>query len=208
MSYKSVAAILLSIPAFSHAQSINDSLKNNWSGSAATYFYFIPGEKIPPTVTAFADTKSLHLEMRYNYEDKNSLSFFAGRNFEKQYKKLDITITPIAGMVVGHTNGIIPGLELNASYTFLNLYSENEYMLDFTGKENYFFYSWTELNATIFENVKAGLLAQSLRWYNTKFDIQRGLYAEYSFNSFTINVYYFNPFSSAYFAMAALSIDF
>ena len=191
-----------------HAQTTGNSAANKWSGIASIYYYFIPGEKIPPTVTVAADHSSIHIESRYNYEDKNSLSAFVGWNFKKQYNKLDITVTPMAGILVGHTNGILPGLELNATYKRFTLYSENEYMLDFKGKENYFFYSWSELSAQIFKNTQAGVLAQSLRWYKTKFDIQRGIYAEYRIGSFTFDAYYFNLFTNSDFAIISANFAF
>jgi hypothetical protein len=191
-----------------HAQAAGDSAANKWSGSAEAYYYFIPGEKIPPTITVLADHSSIHIESRFNYEDKNSLSAFAGWNFEKQYNKLDITVTPMAGAIVGHTNGILPGLEFNASYKKFTLYSENEYMLDFKGRENYFFYSWSELNAQTFKNVRVGVLAQSLRWFKTKFDIQRGVYAEYNIGSFTFDAYYFNLFTNSDFAIVSANFNF
>jgi hypothetical protein len=191
-----------------HAQTAGDSADNEWSGTASVYYYFIPGEKIPPTITAFTDHSSIHIESRYNYEDINSLSLFIGWNFEKQYNKLDITVTPMAGAVVGHTNGILPGLELNATYKRFTLYSENEYMLDFKGQENYFFYSWSQLSAQIFKNIQAGVLAQSLRWYQTKFAIQRGIYAEYNTGSFTFDAYYFNLFTNSDFAIFSANFTF
>ena len=191
-----------------HAQTADDSAAEKWSGSADVYYYFIPDEKTPPTITACADHKSLHIESRYNYEDINSLSAFAGWNFEKQYNKLDISVTPMAGVVVGHTNGILPGLEFNASYKNFTLYSENEYVIDFKGQENCFFYSWTQLSAQIFKNTQAGVLAQSLRWYKTKFDFQRGIYAEYNTGSFTFDAYYFNPFTNSDFVIVSASFDF
>ena len=191
-----------------HAQTADDSAAKKWSGSAAVYYYLIPGEKTPPTITVCADHKSLHIESRYNYEDINSLSAFAGWNFEKQYNKLDVSVTPMAGAVVGHTNGILPGLEFNASYKSFTLYSENEYVLDFRGREDYFFYSWTELSAQIFKNTQAGIVAQSLRWFKTKFNIQRGMYAEYNTGSFTFDAYYFNPFTNSDFAIVSASFAF
>lgn len=191
-----------------HAQAAGDSADNKWSGSAAVYYYFIPGEKTPPTITASASHKSLYIESRYNYEDINSLSAFAGWNMEKQYNKLDISVTPMAGAVVGHTNGIVPGLEFNATYTRFTLYSENEYVLNFKGKEDYFFYSWTQLSRQIFKNIQAGVLAQSLRWFKTKFDIQRGVYAEYNVGSFTFDAYYFNLFTNSEFVIVSANFDF
>ncbi len=204
--------ILISLfvcPAFLlHAQTSGNSAANKWSGTASVYYYFIPAEKIPPTITVAADHSSIHIESRYDYEDIHSLSAFVGWDFEKQYNKLDITVTPMAGAVVGHTNGILPGLELNASYKTFTLYSENEYMLDFKGKENYFFYSWSQLSTQIFKNTQAGVLAQSLRWYKTKFDIQRGIYAEYNIGRFTFDAYYFNLFTNSDFAIVSANFSF
>jgi len=114
----------------------------------------------------------------------------------------------MAGMVAGHTNGIIPGLEITAAYSRFTLYSENEYMLDFKGRENYFFYSWTQLSSQIFKNTQVGFLAQSLRWYQTKFDVQRGIYAEYSAGNFTFDVYHFNPFTDFNFTIVSASYSF
>jgi hypothetical protein len=191
-----------------HAQTACDSAASKWSGAASVYYYFIPGEKIPPTITAYTDHKSIHIESRFNYEDKNSLSVFAGWCFEKQYNKLDISITPMAGVVVGHTNGILPGLELNATYKSFTLYSENEYVLDVKGRENYFFYSWSQLSAQIFKNIQVGVLAQSLRWYKTKFDFQRGVYIEYNIGSLSFDAYYFNLFTNSDFAIVSANFNF
>jgi len=204
----SFIALIACFPFNAYTQSNSDSAESNWSGSLAAYYYFIPGDKIPPTITGIADHHALHLESRYNYEDINSLSVFAGYNIEKELGGVDITATPMAGMVVGHTNGILPGLEFNISYKAFTLYSENEYMLDFKGKENYFFYSWTQLSVQVFKNVSTGVLAQSLRWYQTKFDVQRGLYAEYTTGKFTFDFYYFNPFTDYHFIIASANISF
>ena len=204
----SFTTLIAWFPFIAYSQTGNDSSGNNWSGELSAYFYFIKGDKIPPTFSGIADHGSLHLEARYNYEDKNSLSVFAGYNVEKEFGKFDVTLTPMAGMVVGHSNGILPGLEFNISYSTFTLYSENEYMLDFKGKEDYFFYSWTQLSTQTFKNVSAGVLAQSLRLYKTKFDVQRGIYAEYSKGKFTFDFYYFNMFTDYHFAMAAANFNF
>jgi hypothetical protein len=204
----SFIALIACFPFIAYTQSGSDSAESNWSGSLAAYYYFIPGDKIPPTITGIADHGALHLESRYNYEDINSLSVFAGYNIEKNLGELSIAATPMAGMVVGNTKGILPGLEFTFSYKTFTLYSENEYMLDFKGKENYFFYSWTQLSAEAFKNVSAGVLAQSLRWYQTKFDVQRGLFGEYSTGRFTFDLYYFNPFTDYHFIIASANISF
>ena len=117
-------------------------------------------------------------------------------------------ITPMAGIAYGDTKGFLPGLEITAAYGKFNLYSENEYLLDFKGRENNFFYSWTQLCAGIFKNFQAGIVAESLRLYKTKFDIQKGVYAEYAPGNFIVDVYCLNPFSKYNYWVASVSFQF
>ncbi len=207
MMIKHYLLIFLFLPIFSYGQSTKDSTENDWSGLVSGYYYFIPEENIQPTITGYVDHKNLHIEGRFDYEDANTFSLFAGYNWEKD-GTLKVSVTPMAGIAVGRTNGLLPGLEFNIDYKCLNLYSENEYMLDFKGRQKYFFYSWTEFNTVVYKNLKAGVLAQSLRWFHTKFDIQRGVYTEYSLGNFTFDFYYFNPFTDSHFIMAASSFSF
>ena len=52
-----------------------------WSFHAAAATYILPDDDdyVQPTVTA--DRGRLHFESRYNYEGRDSVSFFAGWNF-------------------------------------------------------------------------------------------------------------------------------
>lgn len=200
-----IAAIIL-LPKFLHAQA--DSSEKKWSGNAAMYYYYVPGENIPPTITGYTEHNNLHIETRFNYEDVNSLSVFAGKKFEKDKSGFTITVTPMAGILVGRTDGVLPGLEFDITKSIFELYSENEYLFSFAGKYGNFFYSWTELNVETIKNLKAGLAAQTLRFYKTNFDIQKGFYGEYETGRFLFDAYYFNPFSKYDFFTAAVNYNF
>jgi len=112
------------------------------------------------------------------------------------------------GIVFGNTNGIAPGIELDATYKMFDYYSETEYIIDFTGKENNFFYVWGELAISPTDALRTGISYQRTRLYQTDRDVQRGVFAEYSFWKLTAGVYYFNPFSDNGFAIISLGIDF
>lgn len=204
----SFTALLLCLHFALHAQTASDSADAKISGAAESDFYIIPGEKTPPTITAYIEHKSWHFETRYNYEDINSFSGFAGYNFEKEIKNVDLTLTPMFGMVAGNSNGLLPGLEITASYGKFNFYSENEYMFDFKGQTDDYFYSWTELNRQVFKNINVGVIAESLRWYKTNFNVQRGVYAEYNIGSFTFDAYYLNPFTNSGFGVITAIVSF
>jgi len=195
------------MPCLLRAQNTDDSTGNKWSGTLEADYYFIPEDEIHPTITCYADYKSLHFEVRYNYEDFNTASVFAGKTWEKD-GDFYFSITPMIGLAVGNTNGILPGFECSATFSKLSLYSENEYMFDFTGKEGNFFYSWTQLGDTIIKNMQAGVAAESFRLYKTKFDVQKGVYLEYNLGKFLFDVYHFNPFSKYNYTVASIAYNF
>jgi hypothetical protein len=200
--------ILYSLPFTLFAQdSTADSSKSKWAFSASAYYYFIPEDKNTLTLIGGADYKKLHLEARYNYEDMNTVSAFAGWRFEAR-KEFQFAATPMLGFAVGNTDGFVPALELEASYKIFDFYSESEYLVDFASKENNFFYTWSELAVSPTDKLRTGLSIQRTKLYQTGFDIQRGIFAEYSFWKLTAGLYYFNPFSSSNFVIASLSAEF
>jgi len=202
------ALILYFLPYILFAQEdTTDSSQSNWSFSTSGYYYFIPEDENTFTVIGAADHKALHLEARYNYEDLRTASAFAGWRFETG-KEFQFGATPLLGFAVGNTDGFVPALELDASYKIFDFYSESEYLIDFASKENNFFYIWSELAATSIDALRTGISIQRTRLYQTKFDMQRGIFAEYSFWKLTVGAYYFNPFSSDGFVITSLSVEF
>ena len=189
------------------AQNGADSSHSKWSFSASTYYYIIPGDKNTATAIGYADYKSLHLEGRYNYEDRQTGSLFAGWRFETG-NKFVFGATPMIGIVIGNTDGIAPGLELDATYGIFDYYSETEYLFDFSSSENNFLYTWGEIGVTPFSSFRTGISYQRTKLYQSQFEVQRGVFAEYSFWKITTGVYYFDPFSNSQFVIASLSIDF
>lgn len=188
-------------------ENTNDSSGSKWSFSASGYYYFIPNEKNSSTLIGYADHKALHLEARYNYEDRNTASLFAGWRFETG-KNFQFGVTPMVGFAFGNTNGFVPAVELDATYKIFDFYSESEYLVDFAVRENNFFYTWSELGVSPFDFLRTGITAQKTRLYQTGLDVQRGIFAEYSFWKLTAGAYYFNPFSKDNFVIASLSMDF
>jgi hypothetical protein len=188
-------------------QQVQDSTKSAWSFSASGYYYLIPGDKNSGTFIGTADYKKLHLEARYNYEDRNTGSAFAGWRLETG-NKIQLEVIPVIGIVFGNTNGLAPGLELSVTYKKLDYYSESEWLVDFAGNENNFFYTWSELAISPLGGLRTGMSFQRTRLYQTELDVQVGAFAEYSFGKFTGGVHYFNPFSNDEFVILTLNIDF
>ena len=199
---------LLLFPLSSIAQDAPaDSAKAAWAFSSSAYYYLVPDEKNTLSLIGYADHKSLHFEGRYNYEDHKTGSLFAGWRFEGG-SKFVFGATPMIGLVFGNTNGTGAGLELDAAYGIFDFYSETEYIVDFSGTENNFLYTWGEIGVSPFDRFRTGISYQRTKLYQTQFDVQRGLFAEYQLWKFTLGAYYFDPFSSSQYAIASLSFDF
>jgi hypothetical protein len=180
---------------------------STWSFYAEADNYIFPTEPDILTLIATADKGIWHLEARYNYEDRNTASVFGGLNFTAG-NKLQLVLTPMAGIVFGRLNGLAPGLETDLSYNIFNFNSQSEWVFDFSGKEGNFIYTYLQLGVSVTDHFGLGFTAQRTRLYQTSFDLQRGIFAQYSFWKLNTSLSYFNPFSTSYFFVAILSIDF
>ena len=162
-----------------------------WEFSASVYSYFVPEDRdyAQPTVTA--NRGAFHLETRYNYEGLDTGSLWVGANFHCG-ETVTLEFTPMLGGVFGHTHGVAPGYHLTLGYKRLELYSEGEYLFDTDVHADSFFYNWNELTYAPFEWLRAGLVSQRTRAYQTPLEIQRGILVGGSFKNWTLTVYIFN----------------
>ena len=165
---------------------------SRWEFSLAGYVYVVPdaADYLQPTLTA--DRDGLHLEARYNYEDRDTASAWVGYKFSGG-QILTFDATPMLGGVFGNTTGIAPGFELTLGYRGLELYSEGEYVFDTSDSSGSFFYSWSELTFAAVDWLRFGLVAQRTRVYQTDLDIQRGLLVGISLEHVDLTFHAFNP---------------
>ena len=114
------------------------------SFNASVYFYAVPDDDnyVQPTVRADADR--LHLEARYNYEGKETVSLWGGYMLRRA-GKIEMAFTPMLGLIAGKTSGFAPGAELWMGWKSYEFYTEGEYVYDTGDSEDSFFYSWSEL---------------------------------------------------------------
>jgi hypothetical protein len=188
-------------------ESQTDSAGAFWNFSAWAELFIIPGDEDFFNPTFYARHKTLHFEGRYNYEDRNTASMWAGRRF-KFGKGVKFVFVPMAAIVFGNTNGVAPGLEIEIMYKKFDFYSESEHVFDFNTKENNFFYMYSELAIRPIQSLRVGLMAQRTRVFESDREIQRGIFAEYYFGRFRIGAFYFSPFAADNYWIASASVDF
>ena len=164
----------------------------DWSFAASAYTYIVPDSRdyVQPTITA--DHRWLHLEARYNYEDLDTASVWVGYNFSVG-EKLSLDITPMLGGVFGSTTGIAPGLRGSLKWWRLELYGEGEYVFNTRESTDSFFYLWSELTVSPVDWLRAGLVAQRTRAYESELDIQRGFLLGLSYKQVEVAGHVFNP---------------
>jgi len=182
-----------------------------WSVRGAAATYVLPDEEnyVQPTVAV--DRSALHLEARYNYEDRNSFSAFIGWNFSAG-SKVKLDLTPMFGGVAGDTNGVIPALEFTLSFRRVELYSEGEYVIDVDDSRNKFLYNWSEASWWATEWLRAGIVAQRTRTLRLpkafERDIQRGVLVGVSIRKIEGAFYLFNPGSDDSYIVASVGVSF
>jgi hypothetical protein len=164
----------------------------DWSFSASAYAYFVPDSRdyVQPTISA--DRRWLHLEARYNYEDRETASVWVGYNFSFG-EKVALNLTPMLGGVFGNTTGLAPGLRLSLKWWRLELYGEGEYVFSTRESTDSFFYLWSELTVSPVDWLRAGLVAQRTRAYESELDIQRGFLVGLSYKQVEVAGHVFNP---------------
>ena len=179
-----------------------------WSFGVSGAAYLFPDDEDFVQPTLEADHGRLHLETRYNYEDRGSTSFFAGARFELGGDKLKLALTPMLGGLAGRTDGIVPALEADLTAGPFEAYGEAEYVFDLGDSASSYFYMWSELSLWPTEWLRAGVVTQRTRVYQTERDIQRGLLVGVSFKKVEGAVYFFNPGSDDHFTVVLLGVSF
>jgi len=169
----------------------SDDNEAKWSFSLVTSGYLVPHDQSYGSPMFAADHRWLHLEARYNDEDQQTGSVWAGYNLSVG-EKLVLDATPMVGAVFGNTTGVAPGCELALSYKRIELSSEIEYVFSTSDHNHSFLYSWNELVYTPVGWFHAGLVSQRTRAYHTDLDVQRGFSVGVTHKKINFTTYIFN----------------
>lgn len=139
--------------------------------------------------------RNLYVEARYNYEDLQTFSLFTGYSFSNDQHALSWELIPMVGLAFGNTNAVLPGLEASLGYKKLSFNTQSEYAISFSGKEDNFFYTWSEFTYTIVPWLDPGIVVQRSKLYKTGREIDRGFMVNSNFLSrATLSGYLFDPF--------------
>jgi hypothetical protein len=180
---------------------------NAWSFYASASTYILPDDPdyVQPAITA--DRGWLHLEGRFNYEDRSTGSAWFGCNFSVG-ETVTLEFTPMIGAVLGTTDGIAPGYRGSLAWRMLQLYSETEFVIDTGSSADSFLYTWSEFEVAPADWFRFGLVVQRTKVYETEFDIQRGFFVGFSFRRADVTAYVFNPDADRPTVVVAVGVGF
>jgi hypothetical protein len=180
---------------------------NQWSFVASGYGSIVPNDQSYFTPMFSADHHWLHLEARYNYEDQEAASLWAGYNL-RVGDKLTLEATPMCGVVFGGATAIAPGYEISLTWKRLNLSSQGEYVANTNDRTRNFFYSWDELVYSPRDWFHAGIALQHTRAYQTPVDLQPGASFGIVHRRWDFTTYIFNADLSAPTVVLGLAYSF
>jgi hypothetical protein len=158
---------------------------------ATGYAYVIPDAPDYLMGIASGDLAWLHVEGRYNYEALHTGSAFGGVNLGWG-QGVRLSVTPMVGGVFGRVDGIAPALRFNIDWWRVDLFSESEVVIPFSGGGRAFYYNWSELGVSLPLGIRVGGAVQRNLVFQTSLDFQRGLFAGLRLGPLNFTAYEFN----------------
>ena len=181
--------------------------KPSWEFAITAYPTVVRGGDNYTSAIAAADHGPLHLEARYNYESVGARSAFVGWTFSGG-ESVTWELTPLLGGAWGTTQAFVPGLEASVAWRRLDFYVEAEYVRDSGERSDSYAYAWSELGFRPVEWLRVGIAGQRTRAYGGERDIQRGPFAQVTWERVTIGGYWFNPGSSEQVFVGMIGVTF
>ena len=153
-----------------------------------------PGLLAP--VAHYESKQHWYAEARYNYEDINTFSLYAGRTFSNE-NDFSWSFTPMIGGMAGKLKGGSFGMNSELSYRKFNFSSQAQYSVSAGTRYDNFFYNWSELWYAPMDWIYTGIALQHTRIYATNTLIDPGVLLGFSYNQWSFPMYSFNPFAAA-----------
>jgi len=156
----------------------------------------------------------LYAEMRYNYEELNTLSLYIGKsvsevlgNNRTKGNKFSYTVIPIIGAVVGEFKGISAGFNAVADYSNFFFSTQSQYTVSFNKDYSDFYFTWCELGYQPLTWFFAGFTVQQTYLQNVEtLYTEPGFVIGFSLKKFTVPLYVFNPLQSSNYFVLGLNL--
>ena len=172
-----------------------DKSETKWEFTLSTFTYLAQHARDYANPNFTADRDWLHLEARYNYEELKTGSVWLGWNFNTG-KKLQLEVTPMLGGVFGDITGIAPGYTITIRYKLFEASTQAEYFFDTGTSSGNFFYSWSELRASVTDWLRLGIVVERTQASGFSSDVRRGPLVGFKYKEIELATYWLAPGSN------------
>jgi len=185
--------LLVAAPAIAGAPANAEPARDEpWTLGASLFWYLAPGQKNFWVLNASADNGPVHIELRYHDEAIGTASALIGWNLEWG-DRLKLGLTPGVGCLIGDQGGPILALDVALSWGPLFFSSQSEWLWEVQGGKGWFFYTWTELDVRPWPWIRAGIVAQRTRLFQTAREFIFGPLIGFTVWKVQFSLFWFQP---------------
>lgn len=162
--------------------------------AAVEHYFFTPAPGSTGMVTPmanFTSSNNWYGEARYNFDELNTFSFYAGKKFSGG-NNFSWEATPVVGGLMGQMTGGALGMNFEMGYKRLFLLSQSQYCFSIENNDDKYFYNWLEMGVEATGWLYAGLALQQTNIYRTEGKMEPGCMIGFSIKNWTIPLYAFN----------------
>jgi len=157
------------------------------------YYYMRSGENATIVPMAhYTSSRNWYGEARYNYDELETFSLYAGRTFMNS-GLLSWSATPVIGGLIGKMTGGSVGLNMDMDFDKLFLSSQSQYSFSMDERKDRFFFSWSELGYQATPWLFGGMAMQQTNLYKALGTLETGYMLGFSLRNWTIPFYIFSP---------------
>lgn len=158
------------------------------------HYYFTKSQHAEGLVTPMANytsSKNWYGEARYNFDQMNTFSLYAGKRFSGG-NSVSWQATPLIGGLMGQMTGGSLGMHFGMDYRNIFFSSQSQYSFSLENRTDKYFFNWSEIGLEATRWLYAGLAVQQTNVYQTQGKLEPGCMIGFSIKNWTIPVYAFN----------------
>lgn len=192
-----ICVTLINITASSQSEVGLEHYSYIGTGQAGT---FVP-------VAHYRTSSKWYAEARYNYDELNTFSLYAGRTFSGE-RAITYSITPMLGGMAGASRGGSIGLNTEFDYRGFNFSSQSQYCVSADSRANNYFFSWSELSYQPLKWLYGGVSLQNTHLYQDGPLNEPGFLIAFTYKQLTFPCYSFNTFDTERYFIVGLNWEF
>lgn len=158
-------------------------------------YYYLQRNTTPVMVPIVhvQNRKNWYGEVRYNYEEKNSFSAYAGKSFFDKSELLEYSFTPIIGGVMGKFKGGSIGFNASVEYDDFFFDAQTQFTCSVNNHYPNFYFGWYDLGYSPLDWLWVGWSLQHTRYGKVENNMtESGVMLGFKTGKWTFPIYTFN----------------